>query len=83
MDIIDEGFRGNAYVVRGDEVLYKSVTGFADLANEVPNTLDTRFASASAGKVFVAVGILQLIERAQIRRSVAVSPFSRAMKSGR
>lgn len=67
MDIIDEGFRGNAYVVRGDEVLYKSVTGFADLANEVPNTLDTRFASASAGKVFVAVGILQLIERAQIQ----------------
>ena len=67
MDIIDEGFRGNAYVVRGDEVLYKSATGFADLANEVPNTLDTRFASASAGKVFVAVGILQLIERAQIQ----------------
>lgn len=43
------------------------VTGFADLANEMPNTLETKFASASAGKVFVAVGILQLIEQGKIR----------------
>jgi len=40
--------------------LCESVTGFADFANEIPNTLETKFASASAGKVFVAVGILQL-----------------------
>ena len=42
------------------------MTGFADLPNEVPNSLDTKFASASAGKVFVAVGILQLIEQGKI-----------------
>lgn len=41
-------------------------TGFADLPNEIPNTLETRFASASAGKVFVAVGILQLIEQGRL-----------------
>ncbi len=28
----------------------------------MPNEYDTKFATASAGKVFVAVGILQLIE---------------------
>lgn len=42
-------------------VLYEREHGFADLSNEVSNTIETRFASASAGKVFVAVGILQLI----------------------
>lgn len=62
-DNIDKGFRGVVYVIRGEEVLCESVTGFADLPNEMPNSIDTKFASASAGKVFVAVGILQLIER--------------------
>lgn len=36
------------------------------MANEIPNTIETKFASASAGKVFVAVAILQLIEQGHI-----------------
>lgn len=56
-------FRGAAYIVKNQTVLYERVTGYADLPNRIPNTLETRFASASAGKVFVAVGILQLIDR--------------------
>lgn len=55
------------YIVQDNEVLCESVTGFADLANEIPKSLDTKFASASAGKVFVAVGILQLIEQGKIK----------------
>ena len=66
-ELINKDFRGNVYVVRGDEVLCECSSGFADLANEIPNTINTRFASASAGKVFVAVGILQLIEQGRLR----------------
>ena len=66
-EIIDIDFRGNVYIVQDDNVLCESVTGCADLANEVPNSIDTKFASASAGKVFVAVGILQLIEQGKIK----------------
>ncbi len=66
-EMIDSNFRGNIYIVKDNEVLCENVTGFADLANEVPNSLETKFASASAGKVFVAVGILQLIEQGEIR----------------
>ena len=66
-EIIDNNFRGNIYVVQGDEVLLESVTGYADLPNKINNTLETKFASASAGKVFVAVGILQLIEQERIK----------------
>lgn len=64
--MIDSGFRGNVYIVQRNKVLYERTSGFADLPNEVPNTLETKFVSASAGKVFVAVGILQLIEQGRI-----------------
>ena len=66
-EIIDSNFRGNIYVVQGEKVLLESVTGYADLPNKISNTLETKFASASAGKVFVAVGILQLIEQERIK----------------
>lgn len=66
-EILSSDFRGNVYIAQDGRVLHKSVTGFADLSNEIPNTLETRFASASAGKVFVAVGILQLIEQGKLR----------------
>lgn len=65
-DILDKNFRGNIYIVQNDNILYKNIAGYADLPNKVPNTLDTKFASASAGKVFVAVAILQLIEQGKI-----------------
>lgn len=34
--------------------------------NKIPNSIDTKFATASAGKVFVAVAILQLIEKRKL-----------------
>ena len=70
MDIkgmVDAEFRGNIYIVQNGKVLYERENGFADLANEISNTIETKFASASAGKVFVAVGILQLIEQGRIK----------------
>ena len=66
-ELFDTNFRGNVYIIQNANVLYEKAAGFADLANEVPNTMDTKFASASAGKVFVAVGILQLIEQGKIK----------------
>lgn len=65
--MLDSNFRGNVYIVQDNIVLCENVTGFADLANQVPNSLETKFASASAGKVFVAVGILQLVEQGKIK----------------
>lgn len=65
--MFDSNFRGNIYIIKDNEILYENVTGFADLANEVQNSLETKFASASAGKVFVAVAILQLIEQGKMQ----------------
>lgn len=64
--IIDKKFRGIIYIVQKGKVLHEWVSGFADLPNEIPNTIETKFASASAGKAFVAVGILQLIEQGKL-----------------
>lgn len=66
-EMLDPNFRGNVYIIQDNVVLCENVTGFADLANQIPNSLETKFASASAGKVFVAVGILQLIEQGKIK----------------
>ena len=66
-EIFDKNFRGNISIVQNNKVLYEGSSGFADLPNEIPNTMETKFASASAGKVFVAAGILQLIERGKIK----------------
>ena len=59
---MDNDFRGNAYIIQKDEVLLNYSGGYADMANEIPNTIETRFASASMGKTFVAVGILMIMK---------------------
>ncbi len=66
-DLTDNEFRGNILITQNDDVLFEYSNGYADLANEIPNTAETRFAIASMGKTFVAVGILQLIERGKLR----------------
>lgn len=65
--MFDSNFRGNIYIIKDNEILYENATGYADLVNEVQNSLETKFASASAGKVFVAVAILQLIEQGKVQ----------------
>lgn len=50
-EMIDKNFRGNIYIVQDGKVLYKRENGFADMPNEVSNTEETKFASASASKV--------------------------------
>ena len=61
--LIDCNFRGCCLITQGDAILASHTAGYADLANAVANSLETKFATASAGKVFVAVAILQLIEK--------------------
>ena len=66
-DLTEEEFRGNILIVQNDSILFEYSNGYSDLANEIRNTSDTRFATASMGKTFVAAGILQLIERGKLQ----------------
>ena len=73
----------NDTIIQNDEVLLNYSGGYADMANEIPNTIETRFASASMGKTFVAVGILQLIESARKLKfeDTLEHPLDRYLKS--
>ena len=62
-ECINKDFSGVISVTQNGENIYRKAFGYADLPNKVSNEFYTKFATASAGKVFVAVAILQLIEQ--------------------
>lgn len=66
-DVIDKDFSGCISVVKNGKIVFRRAYGYADLPNKIENEIDTRFGTASAGKVFVAVGILRLIEEGRLR----------------
>lgn len=59
-------FSGMVLVRRKDVNLLCRPCGYASRAWSVPNTPQTRFGHASAGKMFTAVAVLQLIEQGLI-----------------
>lgn len=65
-EAIPSDFRGCISVRKEGEIIFSTSQGYRDLPNEIPNTIDTKFPTASAGKVFVAVAILQLIEQGKL-----------------
>jgi CubicO group peptidase (beta-lactamase class C family) len=65
-NIIPDDFSGCVFVKKHGNVIFHKAFGYADMPNRIPNETDTKFQTASAGKAFVATGILQLIEREQL-----------------
>lgn len=63
---IDNTFSGCVLVTCNGKTIIQKSCGYSNLANKIPNKLDTRFATASAGKVFVAIAVLQLIENGKL-----------------
>lgn len=63
---ISPSFRGCISVRKNGEPILRVGQGMRDLANDLPNTLDTRFPTASAGKAFVATAILRLVEQGRL-----------------
>lgn len=70
---IDGNFRGCAFIAKEGTNVLRQAYGYRDFVNEIPNTINTRFATASAGKAFVAVGILQLIEKRELSLHSTIS----------
>jgi len=58
-----DAFSGVALITQGNRQLFAGAYGFASRAWKIPNTLATRFDTASVTKLFTAVATLQLIER--------------------
>lgn len=64
-DVIKD-FQGCISIKKNGSTIFEQAYGYSDYSNKVLNTLDTKFATASAGKVFVAVAILKLIEEGRL-----------------
>src|SRR5262245_58106754 len=57
-----ERFSGVVRVDRAGGTEVAAAYGFADRAREVPNTVDTQLATASAAKTFTALTVLSLVD---------------------
>jgi CubicO group peptidase (beta-lactamase class C family) len=64
--IIENDFSGTLSVRKNGKTIFQNSFGYADKSNEIPNEVETKFGTASAGKVFVATGILQLVEKKKL-----------------
>jgi CubicO group peptidase (beta-lactamase class C family) len=72
-------FSGTILLARNGEVLYKGAFGIANKDFNAPIRIDTKFNLGSMNKMFTAVSIAQLVERARCRsttRSRNLSPTS-------
>ena len=63
----EEELSGILRVTRGDEVVYESVHGMANRADRIPVRRSTRFGTASLGKMFTALAVLDAAGRGELR----------------
>ncbi|MGZ3680007.1 MAG: serine hydrolase domain-containing protein [Ktedonobacterales bacterium] len=59
----NDAFSGVALITQGSAQLFAGAYGHASRSWKIPNTLSTRFDTASVTKLFTAVATLQLVER--------------------
>lgn len=59
-------FYGVIAVRQGGRDLYRRAFGLAEVEARRPNTVDTRFNTASGSKMFTAVAVMQLVEQGQL-----------------
>jgi CubicO group peptidase (beta-lactamase class C family) len=65
----EKGFAGVVSVDRGGDVEFAKAYGLAHRAYGIPNTVDTRFATASGTKGLTALAVVSLIEQDRLRLS--------------
>ena len=65
-------FSGAILVAKDGQPFYERAEGFANRGWAVRNTIDTKFNTASIGKMFTAVAVAQLVERGKLNYDDAV-----------
>ena len=68
-------FSGTVLVIRDGVTLFANSYGMADLAHQVPNTLDTKFRIGSITKQFTAAAILQLQDRGLLHVNAPLATY--------
>ena len=71
----DDEFSGAVLFALNGVPLFKKAYGLADKSHDVPNRLDTRFNTASLGKMFTGVAVAQLFEKGKLLPNDPLSKF--------
>jgi D-alanyl-D-alanine carboxypeptidase len=71
----DFAFSGAVRVTRHGRPVFEYVSGQADRAQGIANTLDTKFRIGSVNKSFTAVAILQLVEAGRIALDAPIGTY--------
>src|ERR1700738_575930 len=70
-----DAFSGVVLITQGSSQLFAGAYGYASRSWKVPNTLTTRFDTASVTTLFTAVATLQLIDRGVLAFDTPVIDF--------
>ncbi|MGL4338716.1 MAG: serine hydrolase domain-containing protein [Turicibacter sp.] len=78
----DQAFNGAALIATGDDMILARGYGLANLEQGTGVQTDTKFQIASVSKSFVAVSIMQLIEKGELSLETTVDKFFPTLPHG-
>jgi len=61
-----DNFSGVVLIAKDGKPVLEQAYGLSNIADQIPNRIDTKFNMASMGKMFTAVSVLQLLEAGKI-----------------
>jgi len=73
--LAEHDFSGTVLVRRGNATIYEAATGLATQRWGIPNTMDTRFDSASISKLFTSVAVLQLVGKGDLDLETSIHHY--------
>lgn len=68
-------FSGAVLVAVDGRKVYQKASGYADRNSLTPNSLETPFRMASMGKMFTAVGVMQLVEAGKLEMDAPIGRY--------
>lgn len=69
---VKAGFSGVISIHRGEDDIFRGAFGYRNIAEKLPNAIQTRFGIASGTKLFTALGIGKLIDRGVLSLSTRI-----------
>jgi CubicO group peptidase (beta-lactamase class C family) len=73
--LADQDFSGVVLIRDGNRTVYEAATGLATQRWGIPNTLDTRFDTASITKLFTSVAVLQQVGRGNLDLETSIHHY--------
>lgn len=73
--LAEHDFSGVVLVKNGPTTVYEAATGLATQRWGIPNTMDTRFDTASITKLFTSVAVLQLVGKGELDLETSIHHY--------